>query len=79
MVPTVGVIGISVAQLLGGAIIIETVFTLPGVGSLVVSSILRRDFPIIQGVLMVIAFIVASVNILVDLTYAILDPRIRYK
>jgi peptide/nickel transport system permease protein len=78
MVPTLGVIGISVALLLGGAIIIEKVFTLPGVGSLVVNSILRRDFPVIQGILMVIAFIVAVVNLGVDIMYAILDPRIRY-
>lgn len=79
MVPTLGVIGVSVALMLSGAIIIEIVFTLPGVGKLVVDSILRRDFPIIQGVLMVIALITALVNLTVDLLYGLLDPRIRYE
>jgi peptide/nickel transport system permease protein len=79
LIPTLGVIGISMALMLSGAIIIETVFTLPGIGTLVVSSILRRDFPVIQGVLMFIALMTALVNLAVDLLYALFDPRIRYE
>jgi peptide/nickel transport system permease protein len=77
-VPTLGVIGVAVALMLGGAIIIETVFAIPGVGNLVIESILRRDFPAIQGVLMWIALIIAFVNLFVDVLYGVLDPRISY-
>jgi peptide/nickel transport system permease protein len=79
LVPTVSVIGISVGLMLGGAIIVETVFALPGIGSLVISSILRRDFPVIQAVLLWIAFTISMVNLAVDLLYGLLDPRIRYE
>ena len=78
MVPTITVIGISVAILLGGAVVTETVFNLPGVGRLVVTSILRRDYPVIQGVVLFTAAIYVCVNLLVDLIYCIIDPRIRY-
>jgi len=78
MVPTMTVIGISVAIHLGGAVVTETVFNLPGVGRLVVTSILRRDYPVIQGVVLFTAAIYVCVNLVVDLIYCIIDPRIRY-
>ena len=78
MVPTSTVIGITVAVLMGGAVITETVFNLPGVGRLVISSVLRRDYPVIQGVILFIAMVYVLVNLLVDVLYCFIDPRIRY-
>ncbi len=78
MVPTMTVIGISVAIHLGGAVVTETVFNLPGVGRLVVTSIFRRDYPVIQGVVLFTAVIYVCVNLVVDLIYCFIDPRIRY-
>ncbi len=78
MVPTLTVIGISVAIHLGGAVVTETVFNLPGVGRLVVTSILRRDYPVIQGVVLFTAVIYVLVNLAVDMLYCLIDPRIRY-
>lgn len=72
------VIGLTVAGLIGGAIITETVFALPGVGNLVVSAVLRRDYPVIQGALLVISGLYILINLGVDLLYAVLDPRVRY-
>jgi peptide/nickel transport system permease protein len=72
------VIGLTVAGLIGGAIVTETVFALPGVGNLVVSAVLRRDYPVIQGALLVISGLYVLVNLGVDLLYAVLDPRVRY-
>jgi peptide/nickel transport system permease protein len=72
------VIGLTVAGLLGGAIVTETVFALPGVGNLVVSAVLRRDYPVIQGALLVISGVYVLINLGVDILYAILDPRVRY-
>ncbi|WP_341895349.1 ABC transporter permease [Ferrovibrio terrae] len=77
-VPIVTVIGIGVALLIGGVVITETVFNIPGIGRLVVDAIARRDYPIIQGVIMIFAGIYVLVNLLVDLSYTFLDPRIRY-
>lgn len=72
------VIGLTVAGLLGGAIVTETVFGLPGVGNLVVSAVLRRDYPVIQGALLVISGVYVLINLGIDLLYAVLDPRVRY-
>jgi len=77
-VPIVTVIGIGVALLIGGVVITETVFNIPGIGRLVVDAIQRRDYPIIQGVIMVFSGIYVLVNLLVDLSYTFFDPRIRY-
>jgi peptide/nickel transport system permease protein len=77
-VPIVTVIGIGVALLIGGVVITETVFNIPGIGRLVVDAIARRDYPIIQGVIMIFSGIYVLVNLLVDLSYTFLDPRIRY-
>jgi len=77
MLPIVTVIGLQVGYLLGGAFLTETVFSLPGVGRLMVDRILARDYPVVQGAVLVIAGIFVFVNLIVDLTYARLDPRIR--
>ena len=77
-VPIVTVIGIGVGLLIGGAIVTETVFALPGVGRLTVDAILRRDYPVIQGVVLLFSFTYVLVNLLVDLLYTLFDPRIRY-
>ena len=77
-VPIVTVIGIGIALLIGGAIVTETVFAIPGIGRLTVDSILRRDYPIIQGVVLMFSFAYVLINLAVDLSYMLLDPRIRY-
>lgn len=77
MVPYVTLLAMRVAYMLGGSIIIETVFVLPGVGSLMISSIYSRDYAVIQGVVLLFALVVVTINILTDLTYAYLDPRVR--
>jgi peptide/nickel transport system permease protein len=78
-VPTLTVIGISFAVLLGGAVVVEQVFNIPGVGRLVISAVLRRDYPVIQGVILIVGAVYVVVNLLVDLAYLLLDPRIRYQ
>lgn len=75
--PAVTVIGLILGGLLGGASVTETVFSIPGIGRLLVEAIYARDYPVLQGCLLLIAFIYVVVNLLVDLTYAILDPRVR--
>jgi peptide/nickel transport system permease protein len=77
-VPIVTVIGIGVALLIGGVVITETVFNIPGIGRLVVDAIARRDYPIIQGVIVLFSGIYVIVNLAVDLSYTFFDPRIRY-
>lgn len=77
-VPIVTVIGIGVALLIGGAVVTESVFAIPGLGRLVVDAILRRDYPVIQGVVLLFSFVYVLVNLGVDLLYTVFDPRIRY-
>ena len=77
-VPIVTVIGIGVALLIGGAVVTEEVFAIPGLGRLVKDAILRRDYPIIQGVVLLFSFAYVLVNLGVDLLYSLFDPRIRY-
>lgn len=79
IIPTLTVIGITLAILIGGAVVIETVFNIPGLGRLIISAVLRRDYPVIQGVVLLIAVAYTLVNLLVDLAYLTLDPRIRYQ
>ena len=78
MVPIVTVIGLMVAGLLSGVVIIEKVFGIPGVGALAVDAVMQRDFPIVQGTAFFFAVILMVANLLVDLSYAFLDPRVRY-
>jgi len=77
-VPIVTIIGVGVALLIGGAVITESVFAIPGLGRLTVDAILRRDYPIIQGVILVFSAAYVVVNLLIDILYPLLDPRIRY-
>lgn len=77
LIPAITVIGVSIAALLGGAVVTETVFTIPGMGRLLVQSIGRRDYPIIQGAVMAIAVTYVLVNLLVDVLYVYADPRVR--
>ncbi len=71
------VIGLSFAVLLGGAVITEQVFNIPGVGRLLIQAIGRRDYPLVQGIVLMIALIYVMINLLVDIVYGILDPRLR--
>jgi peptide/nickel transport system permease protein len=77
-VPIVTIIGIGVALLISGVVVTETVFAIPGLGRLTVEAILRRDYPIIQGIILIFSAAYVVVNLLVDLSYTLLDPRIRY-
>jgi len=77
LIPTVTMVGLQLAFLIGGAVVVETVFAWPGIGLLVVDSIFARDYPVVQGVILTVAVLVVLVNLLVDFIYTILDPRIR--
>jgi peptide/nickel transport system permease protein len=77
-VPIVTVIGIGIALLIGGAVVTESVFAIPGLGRLTVDAILRRDYPLIQGLALLFSFVYVLVNLMIDLSYTLLDPRIRY-
>jgi peptide/nickel transport system permease protein len=79
MIPTITIIGISFAVLLSGAVVVETVFNIPGLGRLIVSAVLRRDYPVIQGVVICIAGVYMLINLLVDLSYLLIDPRVKYQ
>ena len=77
LIPALTVLGISIGALLGGAVVTETVFTIPGMGRLVVQSIARRDYPVIQGAIVAIAMTYVLVNLIVDVLYVYIDPRVR--
>jgi peptide/nickel transport system permease protein len=77
-IPIITVIGLQFGSLLGGAVLTETVFAWPGIGRLIVDSILARDYPVVQGVVLVFAFLYILVNLIVDILYAYIDPRIHY-
>jgi peptide/nickel transport system permease protein len=78
LIPIITVVGLQFGMLLGGAVLTETVFAWPGIGRLIVDSILARDYPMIQGVILVFGLLYILVNLAVDLFYAVVDPRIRY-
>jgi peptide/nickel transport system permease protein len=77
-IPILTVIGIGVALLISGVVVIETVFNIPGIGRLVVDAILKRDYPVIQGVILIFSAVYVLVNLAIDIGYALLDPRVRY-
>jgi len=77
-VPIVTIIGIGVALLIGGVVVTESVYNIPGLGRLVVDAILKRDYPIIQGLILVFSFVYILINLGIDILYTLLDPRIRY-
>ena len=78
LIPILTVVGLTLALLVGGAVVTETVFNIPGVGNLVVSSVLRRDYPVIGGALLVIAGVYVLINLAVDILYLLIDPRVKY-
>ena len=77
MIPVVTLVGLQLPILIGGTVIVEQIFNLPGIGRLMLEALTRRDYPIISGINVVLAAFVLVVNLLIDLTYAYLDPRIR--
>ncbi|MCY4655050.1 MAG: ABC transporter permease, partial [Dehalococcoidia bacterium] len=79
LIPVVTVIGITTALSLGGSVVMERVFVLPGVGNYIVGGMLQRDYPVVQSMVLVFAAAVIVVNLLVDLSYGWLDPRVRYQ
>jgi peptide/nickel transport system permease protein len=79
LIPTITIVGISFAVLLSGAVVVETVFNIPGLGRLIISAVLRRDYPVIQGVVLCIAGVYMLVNLAVDLSYLLIDPRVKYQ
>jgi peptide/nickel transport system permease protein len=79
VIPVVTIIGIQIGQVAGGTVIFETIFGLPGMGRFLIDAIYQRDYPVVQGVNLLLATIIIFVNLLVDMTYAYLDPRIRYQ
>lgn len=78
LIPVTTVIGLQLGSLLGGAVLTETVFSWPGIGSYTIDAILKSDFPVVQGAVMIMAIVFVLVNLLVDLLYAFIDPRIKY-
>ncbi|MBN8943374.1 MAG: ABC transporter permease [Rhizobiales bacterium] len=76
--PIISIVGIGIAALISGAVVTETVFGIPGLGRLIVDALLRRDYPIIQGVVLVFSFAYIIVNLAIDVLYTLLDPRVRY-
>jgi ABC-type dipeptide/oligopeptide/nickel transport system permease component len=77
-IPVITILGLQIGVLLSGAVITESVFSWPGIGKLVVDSIFRRDFPVVQTVLILSATVFIAINFVVDMTYTVLDPRIKY-
>jgi peptide/nickel transport system permease protein len=78
MIAVVTIIGLQFGFLLSGAVVVETVFARQGIGRLAITAILSKDFPLVQGIVLVSAFAYVTINLLVDLSYSILDPRIHY-
>src|SRR5207248_1680553 len=78
MIPVVTLLGLQIALLLSGSVITETVFAIPGVGRLLTSSIASRDYPVVQGIVVMIGLFVMATNIVIDVSYAWLDPRIKF-
>jgi peptide/nickel transport system permease protein len=78
VIPAVTVLGINIGYLIGGTVIIENVFAIPGIGQLMINSIFQRDFPVVQGVTLMFGIMVVLVNLAADLAYALLDPRVRF-
>ena len=79
LIPIITVTGFSLAVLLGGTWIVETVFAIPGTGSLAIDAIMRRDYPVIQGSIIFISLVYVIVNLIVDISYAFINPKIKYK
>ena len=78
MIPIITIFGNQVAFVLGGTVIVEQIFRVPGVGFLALDSINKRDYPLVMGTTLILGFVVVTTNLLVDLSYGFIDPRIRY-
>lgn len=78
LMATVTILGVNIGWLIGGSVVVETVFTLPGIGALIISSVAARDFPMIQGIALIFGGMVIVINLVTDLIYAVLDPRVSY-
>ena len=78
LLPVVTIMGLQIGRLFGGSVVIETLFSIPGMGRLIVDSIFQKDFPVVQACVLIVAFAVLIANLITDLIYAYLDPRIRY-
>jgi peptide/nickel transport system permease protein len=78
VIPVITVLGIQLAQIFSGTVVIETIFALPGMGRFLFDAILQRDYPVIQGINLLVVTVIVGLNLVVDLCYAVLDPRIRY-
>ncbi len=79
LIPVITVVGLRLGALLGGAVITEQVFAWPGIGTLIVTAIATRDYPVVQGTMLIASFVFVTVNLTVDLLYALVDPRIKYE
>ncbi|MGH2586056.1 MAG: ABC transporter permease, partial [Dehalococcoidia bacterium] len=79
LIPVVTVIGLRIPMLVGGAVILETIFNIPGIGRFFVNAMSQRDFPVVQGVIALVSATVIIANLMVDMVYAWMDPRIRYR
>jgi peptide/nickel transport system permease protein len=78
LIPVITVVGVQIGRLMGGTVVIETIFSVPGMGKLAVSSIFFRDFPVVQAVVLILGTAVLFSNLIADLLYGIVDPRVRY-
>lgn len=78
LMATVTILGVNIGFLIGGSVVVEQVFTLPGIGALIISSVTARDFPMIQGIALIFGLLVVTINLVTDLIYAALDPRVSY-
>jgi peptide/nickel transport system permease protein len=79
LLPVLSILGVSISRLYGGAVVTETIFALPGTGTLLVDSILSRDYPVVQGIIIVITVGVFLTNFVIELAYAVVDPRVRHQ
>jgi peptide/nickel transport system permease protein len=79
IIPVITILGIQLAQVAGGTVIMESIFGLPGMGKFLFDALLQRDYPVVQGVNLILASIIVIMNLVTDLTYALIDPRIRYR
>ena len=78
VLPVLSILAVSMSRLFGGAVVTETIFALPGVGILLVDSILGRDFPVVQGIIVIVTVGVFATNFLIEIAYAVVDPRVRH-
>jgi peptide/nickel transport system permease protein len=79
IIPVITILGIQLAQVAGGTVIMESIFGLPGMGKFLFDALLQRDYPVVQGVNLLLASIIVMMNLVTDLTYAVINPRIRYR